>query len=117
MYDMIHRIQTELINPMQSTNHNFVHKTLLCDDASKERFQIPVFLYVRPNFEEQFILHILLSLWRFRTEINLCLHRTLRESFIHAKQIGQENDEESLERYSDELFVLFIEEQLMYFFL
>ena len=57
----------------------------------------------------------MLSLGRFRTEIDLCQHRTLRESFRYAKLIGPKNDEESLEQYSDELFALFIKEQLIYF--
>ena len=97
MYNMINIIQTKLINQIQGTNHDFVHKTLLYDDASKEYLPIPVFFYFRPNFTTQFIIHILLSLERFGTEINICQHRVLRESFRYAKLIKTENDKESLE--------------------
>ena len=110
MYKMTNKIHDELINPTQSKHHDFVHETLLYDDDSEEHLPIPVFLYVRPNFATQFILHILLSLGRFRTEIDLCQHRTLRESFRYAKLIGPKNDEKSLEQYSDKLFALFIKE-------
>ena len=63
----------------------------------------------------QFILHILLSLGHYKTEIDLLQHVSLRESFCYAKFIGPENDDESLQNYSDRFFVLFIEEQLIYF--
>ena len=63
----------------------------------------------------KFILLILLSLGRYRTEIELLQHVSLRESFCYAKLIGPENDDESLQSYSDQVFVLFIEEQLICF--
>ena len=58
----------------------------------------------------------MLSLERYKTEINLCPNEKLRELFRYDKLIGPDNDEESLERYSYELFVLFIKEWLIYFF-
>ena len=39
----------------------------------------------------------------------------MRESFRYEKLIGPENDDESLQNYYDRVFVLFIEEQLIYF--
>ena len=41
----------------------------------------------------QFILHILLSMRRFETEVDLTLHESLRASLRYAKLIGPENDE------------------------
>ena len=73
-----------------------MHEILLYNDASKEHLPIPVFVYVRPNFATQLILHILLSLGRYTEEIDLCQHETLRESFRYAKIIWPEDDEESL---------------------
>ena len=65
--------------------------------------------------ETQFILRILLSLGLYKTEIDPIQHGSLRESFRYAKLIGPENDDEYLQNYSDRVFVLFIEEQLIYF--
>ena len=63
----------------------------------------------------QLILHILISLGRYKTEIDLLQHVSLREPFRYAKLIGPENDDEYLQNYSDRVFVLFNEEQLVYF--
>ena len=65
--------------------------------------------------ETQFILHILLSLGRFSTEIDLIQQSSLRASFRYAKLIGLNNDNQSLGQYSNSIFVKFIEEQLIYF--
>ena len=63
----------------------------------------------------QFILHLLLSMGHFETEIDLILHENLRESFRYAKPIGPLNDPESLHEYSNTLLNFFIETQLIYF--
>ena len=65
--------------------------------------------------ETQFILRILLSLGLYKTEIDPIQHGSLRESFRYAKLIGPENDDVSLQNYSDRAFVIFIEEKLIYF--
>ena len=62
-----------------------------------------LFSYIRPTMVTQFLLHILLSLGRYVTELDLLQHSTLRESFWYAKLIGSCNDEESLKKYSDEV--------------
>ena len=51
----------------------------------------------------QFILRILLSLGRYKTEIDLLQHGSLRESFRYAILIGPGNDDESLQNYSDQV--------------
>ena len=63
----------------------------------------------------QFILHILLSFGRFATEIDLIQHSSLRKAFRYAKLIGMNEDDESLLKYSDQLFTCYIEEQLIFF--
>ena len=63
----------------------------------------------------QFVLNILISLGHYKTKIDLLQNGSLRESLCYAKLIGPENDDESLQSYSDQVFVLFIEEQLIYF--
>ena len=63
----------------------------------------------------QFLNHILLSLGRFETEIDLMMHPIVRECFRYAKLIGPADDEESLQSYSYKLSELFIKVQLRYF--
>ena len=58
MYNMIHRIQTELIQPTQRKNHDLIHKILLCNCVSEEHLPMPIYFYVRSNFATQFILHV-----------------------------------------------------------
>ena len=42
-------------------------------------------------------------------------HPSLRDAFRYAKLIGTNEDQESLTRYSDNIFVRWIEEQLIYY--
>ena len=46
------------------------------------------------------------------TEIDLTMHPTIRESLRYAKLIGPSDDQEELEKYSNELLHLWIKEQL-----
>ena len=47
--------------------------------------------------------------------MDLILHENLCESFRYAKLIGENNDEESLHEYSNQLLKRYIEEQLVFF--
>ena len=93
---------------------NFIQENLLFDDEHRN-LPIPVFSYVKPTLGPRFILHILLSMGQFETEIDLILHQSLRESLRYAHLIGPLDDEQSLRKYSQELLKRFIEEQLMFF--
>ena len=70
---------------------------------------IPVHSYIQPSTQHQFILHLLLLLGRYETEMDLVRHASLRDAFRYAKLIGNNNDEESLLQYNDNIFVWFIE--------
>ena len=85
------------------------------EDTNNIHLPIPVFSYIKPTMGTQFLLHLLLSMGHFSTEIDLTLHENLRESFRYAKLIGPDDDEESLQTYSNNLLKRFIEEQLVYF--
>ena len=63
----------------------------------------------------QFILHILFSLRKFDTEIDLTLHRSLRDSFQYAKLIGSSNEPEDLRKYSNELLLRYFKEKVVNF--
>ena len=79
------------------------------------KLPIPVYSYIQPKLQHQFILHLFLSFGRFETELDLVRHPNLRNYFRYAKLIGDNDNEESLKKYSDEIFVCFVEEQLIYF--
>ena len=102
------------LNERQLKRWNFIEESLLYDDGGKH-LTIPVFSYVKPTLGPRFILHLLLSLGHFETELDLLLKPNLRESLRYAKLIGPSNDKEDLQRYSYLLQVLFIKEQLIYF--
>ena len=76
----------------------FAESHLLFNDCSEEHLPIPVYSYQRPDMGVQFLLHILLSMGRFSTEIDLMKHSSLRKSFMYAKLIGLNDDKESLEK-------------------
>ena len=54
-----------------------------------------MFSYVKPTIGPRFILHIMLSLGEFETELDLILYPTLRDYLRYAGLIGELNDEES----------------------
>ena len=93
---------------------NFMEENLLYNDG-KRHLPILVFSFVRPTLGPQFILHILLSMDQFETEIDMILHPTLRESLRYAKLIGPLDDEDSLKVYSSQFLSKYITEQLVNF--
>ena len=114
VYDLFNDIETSLQNDQEDTTFlDFIQSHLL--HKEKEKLPIPVYSYVRPSMSHHFILHVLLSLGRFKTEIDLMNHPSLQDAFRYAKLIGTNEDEESLTRYSDNIFVRWIEEQLIYY--
>ena len=63
----------------------------------------------------KFTLKTLLSLGRFSTEGELVLYDTLRGCFCNYKLIGEEDDPESLQNYSNQVMNIFVNNQLMFF--
>ncbi len=63
----------------------------------------------------QFLIHLLLSLGHFQTEIDLTSHSTIRECMQYAKLIGESIEPVDLERYSNELLLRYFEEQVVTF--
>ena len=106
------------ISTLSAFNNEFlIHakKNLIYDDDHEDHLPIPVFSYIRPTMGTQFILHLLLSLGSFSTELDLVHHFSIRESLRHAKLIGPHDDPESLQKYSNKLLKTFITEQLIFF--
>ena len=115
MYDVFNFINGSINGNAQVEVFNEEFGHLVYDDLLEQHLPIPVYSYIRPDMGTQFLLHILLSLGRFITEIDLIQHESFRESFRYAKFIGIEDDDNSLQQYSNDVFVKFIEEQLIYF--
>ena len=63
----------------------FAESHLLFNDCSEEHLPIPVYSYQRPDMGVQFLLHILLSMGRFSTEIDLFWFQV---SISHKKIFG-----------------------------
>ena len=114
IYQLFFDIDETLSNPTLDENFaTFINEYLLFQEEL--HLPTPVYSYIRPSMPHQFILHILLSLGRFATESDLIQHSSLREAFRYAKLIGMNDDDESLLKYSDQLFTRYIEEQLIFF--
>ena len=62
-----------------------------------------------------FLHHILLSMGQFDTEVDLLMYDSISDAFRYAKLIGQHNDSESLQRYSNKLLEKWIVSQLQFF--
>ena len=74
-----------------------------------------MFSYITPTISTSFILYIILSVGRFLIEVGPLLHGIIQESPRYFGLIGPENDNESLETYTNNLIQSFIDEQVQYF--
>ena len=92
----------------------FIRDNMIYDDHLKH-LPVPVYSYVKPTMGAKFLLHIMLSLGEFETEVDLLLHTSIRESLRYAKLIGPLDDLDSLKGYSNLLLKTYISEQLVYF--
>ena len=84
-------------------------------EDEKSNLPVPAYTYIKPKLKHQFKLYILLSLGRFKTELDLILHSNLRDLLQYAKLIGRKNDDASLQLYSNQLLEELIKEQLILF--
>ena len=74
------------------------NELLYYDECVEEddNLPVPVHTYIRPYMGHQFILHIILSLGIFGIEVDLTIHRTLKDALRYAKLIGTDDEKESL---------------------
>ena len=87
----------------------------IVDNNSKGLLPICVFSQIRPTGGINFILHILLSMGRYDNEMEMTVQPSLRLCLREAKLIGPEDDIISLQKYSNDLLLRYITEQLKYF--
>ena len=95
--------------------YDFAMEHLIHQDEDDNHLPVPVYSYLKPALGVQFIHHILISLGRFSTEIDLTMKPSIRESLRYAKLIGESNVPHELQKYSDKLLYTWIEEQLQFF--
>ena len=93
----------------------FANKHLIDEDEQHTHLPVPVFSYLKPTMGVHFILHILLSMGKFDTEIDMLLQPSLRMSFRYASLIEDSDDLDDLQSYSDTLLQKFIKEQIKFY--
>ena len=74
------------------------------DDKSEELLLIPVFLRIKPTQGPSFLLHILLSMGRFETEIDLKLYEIVKSCFRYAVLSYDRFPNRSEESYDEQKF-------------
>ena len=105
--------RNETLDDVQEDFYNFGITNFIKDDNNETDYlPIPVVSFIQLNTGIQFIHHLLLSMGRYSTEIDLILHASIRESFRYAKLIGDLNNEDDLQNYSNQLLYKWIEYQL-----
>ena len=97
--------------------YQFAYDHLLCDydDGFENHLPIPVYSYIKPTMAPEFILHILLSMGRYKTERELLLQNNLKDCFAESKLVGTENDINHLEQYSNIMMNKFFKCQLVWY--
>ena len=92
---------------LSQNDHDFlihVNENLLYTDDHENHLPIPVYSLIRPNNPVQFINHILLSMGRFDSEIELTMQCSIQECFAKAKIIGNKICRDKIEEYLKQLF-------------
>jgi hypothetical protein len=92
-----------------------INDNILERGTEHEHLPVTVYSFTKSTMGIHFIVHILLSMGSFKTELDLFMQASLRECLRHAKLIGPSNEPSDLQRYSNELTKKFIIEQLVYF--
>ena len=75
---------------------NHVNTFLLYHDDDDNHLPISVFSFIVPTMSTSFILHIMLSMGRFETELDLTIHSSLKQYLRYCGLIGPNDDELSL---------------------
>ena len=96
LFRRIHKVLTiDDIDELDEDDKKFfdhANENLLFHDDKHKHLPICSYSYVTPTNSTHFINHILLSMGRFSTEIDIMLHRTVKYCFRSTKLIGQEDD-------------------------
>ena len=110
-YEFGEALSNEQSHWVNSGMLDFIHD----HDDSIESLPILVPSNSRPNNAHHFIIHIVLSLGRYDTEVDALTHSTIRKCFQKTGLIGDATDTDSLKEYSNKLTRRYIELQLVHF--
>ena len=100
------------------TSENFeqterIKKDFIHHDDS-DLLPIPVISNTTPENTIHFLIHIILSMGEYETEIDALCHSSFRSCFRETRIIGNETDEDSLKRFSELLTRRYIEDEVVY---
>ena len=84
-------------------------------DDGKELLPVPVLTNVNPANSHEFFVHIVLSLGKYVTEIDVLHNASPRVCLEKARLIGTETDDKSRHRYVNELLTRYIVDQVVYY--
>ena len=76
---------------------------------------IPVISPISPENPIQFLIHIILTMGNYQTEIDAMNHPSFRDCFQKVRLIGDNDDEESLQQYVKDITRLYIASQVVYY--
>lgn len=94
---------------------SYTKEHLIYEDDREVNLPVPVYSYINPNMGTHFLYHIMLSLGRFETELDITTQQSMRDSLRYCKLIGDSIDEDSLYKDAYRLTKKYIVEQLQYF--
>mmetsp|Transcript_10982 Transcript_10982/g.23257 ORF Transcript_10982/g.23257 Transcript_10982/m.23257 type:complete len:195 (+) Transcript_10982:5384-5968(+) len=83
--------------------------------GESDQLPIPVISSTSPENAQQFLMHIILLLGKYDTEMDARTKPTIRDSLRGVNLIGDTNNLESLKRYSAKLAEKYIEEQMGFY--
>ncbi|KAL7538852.1 hypothetical protein ACHAXR_012264, partial [Thalassiosira sp. AJA248-18] len=107
-YDSVTQFGVCVINDIEQGLPN-ASIEIFVDLENKTDLPIPVFSSVTPNNPVPFLLHMMLTLGKFDTELDIRMQPTLRDALSKVKLIGNNFDStEALEGYSQELVRLVV---------
>ena len=81
----------------------------------KDTLPIPIKTPVNPSNTHEFFVHIVLSLGRYKTEIDVLRNPSPRACFEKAGLIWSCNDMDSRRKYVDQLLLRYVTEEVVYF--
>ena len=81
----------------------------------KDLLPVPVMSNTSPENSVHFLVHVILSMGEYNTEIDALCHSSFRESLQKVNLIGDQRDEMSLKQYSEKLTRKYVEEKLVYY--
>ena len=88
---------------------DFIH----CDGY--ENIPTPIFFDTSPENAQNFIIHIIFSLGKYKTDIDALTHKYLLDCLCVVCLIRPDTDEESLKHYSVKLACKYIEKQVVFY--